>query len=641
MVDNVFPITQSDQQTYLATLLGEINTLATDAANVVTIESDTEPTQAEWTAAYIAAGNSLPIPTSMQLVWTRNGDVRGLFSTVNDYWCRVSGPVSPWDISPDVDSTNYIVRLPNDIFSDGPVPGKDWEKQFFDYDIQGNGGYSITIGECPVATKNNTLYPTYALVSLLHTPVEWNEDYTKYAYVDVATNQLRIIDRDGSNDTLVITPADPVHAIIGYYNQQIVYMTDADSDVLDFDGTIWIIDDDGSDNTQLSDASHFPAHAVWGKITGKVYYLSSQAMGGALSYIWVVNTDGIGLTQLYSGLRYTTLAGLNPDETRMIVTLYRTDTIANGEYSPVPRIIDVDFDLDTEEDAFPTLSKEYKEIAEDVSGVLPTRLVSGDFHDKSFFYLGGNCLIATPDGSKYVVRTGCKITDFSSVPAAGCVFTNELDGYTSTGKIYAVQVTDNFPALLPLRTYDLVNDSSLIASGYIEIDLTEFNIPDEYEHLMIIADVRSTSTLFNDMLLYFNDDTTVANYRTLQSRVYRASSSEIYYNATGEAGVALLLTTTNSANGTTGSQIIIPEFNNSNINKQAFSFNSYVYSSGTTNFYYGGMFATGTWLSTDAITNIKIAPTSTGSVPIGTVGFLHLYALRSKGRFYKDGSVQS
>lgn len=66
----------------------------------IVVTSATEPTQVEWEAAWVAAGNSLPITVGAELYWSDGTILRGMFMTVEDTFClpiRWSKILDTWE----------------------------------------------------------------------------------------------------------------------------------------------------------------------------------------------------------------------------------------------------------------------------------------------------------------------------------------------------------------------------------------------------------------------------------------------------------------------------------------------------------------------------------------------------------------
>jgi hypothetical protein len=80
------PKNTGDQADYMDDVIARINALEASQASI-TLEQDAEPTQSEWEAAWVAAGNALPIPVQAELFWYRNDILRGQYSTCSDVFC--------------------------------------------------------------------------------------------------------------------------------------------------------------------------------------------------------------------------------------------------------------------------------------------------------------------------------------------------------------------------------------------------------------------------------------------------------------------------------------------------------------------------------------------------------------------------
>ena len=98
---NLLTTAPANRAAYIETILNDIETLANPLIASFTITQSTEPTQKEWETAWVTAGNSLPIPASVELYWNDGYQVRGMFMVVDDVICMPTNWAKIIDEYPD------------------------------------------------------------------------------------------------------------------------------------------------------------------------------------------------------------------------------------------------------------------------------------------------------------------------------------------------------------------------------------------------------------------------------------------------------------------------------------------------------------------------------------------------------------
>ena len=162
---------------------------------------------------------------------------------------------------------------------------------------------------------------------------DWNAAGTRLAYTRCAGSKLGncdifTMDADGSDVTrLTATPnVQETWPAWSPDGTQIAYTSNADDSFQD----IWVMDDDGANQTRLTPVEGFDAFPEWSPDGTKIAFSSDRA---ALDDIWVIDADGGNPTRLTAGPRIDERPDWSPDGMRIVVQPQRGD-LGHGRRRP-------------------------------------------------------------------------------------------------------------------------------------------------------------------------------------------------------------------------------------------------------------------------------------------------------------------
>jgi hypothetical protein len=555
----------SQQQTFFNDIQSVINALCENRP--ITIRKATQPNQADFDLAWKAAeiGNVLPIPITQEFIWydTSRNEIGGLYRTVNDDRTNVStGNISTSTAlslgflrSTSASLTGSKIAYNQKFDTPSGTPFRDW---IVVTDLRGNETFlRSTTGE-------------------RHSPALY-DDGTKVAFQTteyVANLQIAKINVDGTGLTRLTTNAfSDRHP--HWRGSNIVFQS---TEFTSPSFQILTMTDAGAGRTRLTNNAFSDTRPQYSPDGSKITFLSNRS--GDLQ-VWIMDSNGANQTQvsavgggLVSSVEFAPT--YSPDGIWIYFGKYRIHPDGtNFETWFVPNTHVFDFS----------------------TIINPPRAWI-----EAFFPSVGNISTIPEPQCVAVLEGNQTVIGWQTVTNTINAYALEVDGFTSTGKIYQIsQFVDPSGNIRLLKQVEF--DGTLNSAT-----LNSNELPTDIEHILIIVDgAGETNAVPNNMFLRFNGDSDANNYFSLYSRANNVTASRVEILTGASQGIVLLFPGTQSAQNSHGVYAIwLIDIADSTALKQAVyegGFSQAAASAANSNEITG----MGVWNSTEAIQSISLS----------------------------------
>lgn len=458
------PQNQYDFFEGLKTILNDL-----DEIEPISIESLTSPTQTTFVSAYLAAGNSLPIPTNQDFIWTKLGVPQALYRPIDDY------ATSILDLRIFNSST-----LPSSGSAVVPTNIGDFIVQIRSsglHRLSVNGAMTLVVPISDSLTGNTPL------------KMSVSPDLTKIVYVlfDGGNINLRVAQASTPGVSIFDTTSSSSTYGIGspsWSGNRIAFVRET------VGGGSWrrlcIMDDDGTDEvnfytlvstTQIISLSLSPDQS-------RVVYFTHTGVGsgGVLS---MVNVDGTGNTVIKSSItsQVVIVDWIDNDHIMYGNKMINVDTLIETYWSEP---------IDTSDDVF--LTDEYDPLRS-------TKYWFGDTQGGIKKYSYDNIMTVR---APVIVNNRQQAVGFLGSGVG--IVAIPVNGSRSTGIVY--RISDYVP---DRSDFELIKHVTLDGST-TSILITEAELQG-FDHLMIFSEAHlDTNATINGQLI-FNNDATAGNYQ--------------------------------------------------------------------------------------------------------------------------------
>lgn len=583
-----FPESESEQAVLMQQIEDTLNQLCVVSEPLV-VRKTTRPTQTDWETAWLAAGNSLPIPVETELQWynTDLNELMGVYGTIPDLETNLSQGTS-YNLYGAAGST----LMPNAMLYKNPA-------------------WSPVADEIAFENNNSIYYSKLDGIPILIAAAEgtemtphWNDTGTQLTYSsseDVAgpSYQIYKINKNGTGKVRLTNNAFS-DTSPHWRGSKIAFVSTRTT------AGIYIMNDDGTSQTFVVADGLQPQISPDG--TKIVYH---KVVSGERQ-VFVVDVNGANDTQLtfdttgLSGNWYPTWSpdgqyiyyssSSNQEFNKVIASIYRMD--ADGSNNTLISNI-------------PTIE-------------LPTDLES--WYNQMF--VGRYAWSGYGDGFYHATPTvswdGERLA-YNNL-AVGTMLLQSLRQDQSTGKVYQLNHWTN-----PTGDFALVYENTFpSATNVVLIDLTEIN-KREYDHLYIVMSLNGTAAVVNGQIdIVFNGDSTAANYVTTYN--FAQGGSITYGEHTARSGISFRIKGSSTATTyKTQLEMWIIDYKATNSLKQIIGSTTWLQdATASTNrrFYEDTV---GIWNSVNAISQMRItAETALGNLEADSR--IHIYGVPGKGK---------